>query len=154
MGWLLGIWMLMAAPLPPVPAAATARTAMAVCRSWSAPARLVCLERSVDWLAAHAPAQPSEADAAEVAALLLDVWDRDGVVSRAALYWLASHAPERLDGRLEPAALLRTTFFWRQASGDLAELWAPGLSDFGALLWRAWPGPGLPTTAPGDASTR
>lgn len=138
------LWLLALMPLPALPAAGIAKAATAVCRTWRAPAHLLCLERTADWLAAHAPDQVSPYDESEFADLLIDIWDRDGVVTKAGLYWLATHVPERMEGRMELKRLVATSFFWRQATGDLADLLAPGLSDYGGLLWRAWDGPGLP----------
>lgn len=140
------LWLFALLPLPlitPLPAVQTAKAAVALCRTWDAPARLVCLERSADWLGDHLPDHPSEGDAEVVASVLMDLWDRDGVVTRKGLFWLASYAPERLDGRLEANDLMKTSFFWRQAAADMAELVAPGVSRYGEVMWKAWDGPGL-----------
>lgn len=139
------LWLLALLPaLPALPASGVAKAASAVCRTWRAPAHLPCLERTADWLAEHAPDQPTQQEERAIADLLIDLWDRDGVVTKSGLYWLATHVPERMDGRLELKSLVSTSFFWRQATGDIADLLAPGLSDYSGVVWRAWNGPGLP----------
>lgn len=143
------LWLLALMPaLPSAPATGVAKAATAVCRSWRAPAHLPCLERTADWLAEHAPDQPTPQEESDIADVLIDLWDRDGVVTKPGLYWLATHVPERMDGRLELKNLVSTSFFWRQATGDVVDLMAPGLSNYSGVWWRAWNGPGIPAAKP------